>query len=138
MPKCSRCLINMYGIFCFSVFLFFCFSVFLFFLFFLFFFGAGAISFLATAINYKHIKHSSFWLIAVAALVYILGVIVFTAQVNLPLNYYAESWNPAELPNDWGMVRASWNQANAIRVVTSFVPFLLSIIALCTRCTSRS
>ncbi len=107
------------------------------FMFFAFFFGAGAISFLAAAINYRHIRHISFWLISIAALIYILGIIVFTAKVNLPLNYYTESWNPSDLPVDWEMVRDSWNQANTIRVGTSFTAFVLGVCALCVRCSTK-
>ncbi|CED59715.1 Putative uncharacterized protein [Moritella viscosa] len=107
------------------------------FMFFAFFFGAGAISFLAAAINYRHIGHISFWLISIAALIYILGIIVFTAKVNLPLNYYTESWNPSDLPVDWEMVRDSWNQANTIRVGTSFTAFVLGVCALCVRCSTK-
>jgi uncharacterized membrane protein len=107
-------------------------------MFFSFFFGAGAISLLAAAINYKHIKHSSFWLIFIAAIIYILGIIVFTAQVNLPLNYYTESWDPSNLPEDWEVVRNSWNQANAMRVGASFTAFVLGMCALCVRCNSKS
>ncbi len=107
-------------------------------MFFIFFFGGGAISLVAASINYKHVKHYSFWLLFIATLVYILGVIVFTAQVNLPLNYYTESWNPSALPSDWSSVRDSWNQANAIRVATSFTSFLLCIIAIGARCNYKS
>ena len=103
-------------------------------MFFTFFFGAGVISFLSTAINYKYIKDKSFWLLLMAALTYIAGVIFFTAQVNLPLNYYTESWNPSALPDDWATIRETWNQANAIRVGTSCTSFLLCVIALLTRC----
>jgi len=74
----------------------------------------------------------------IAAIIYIFGIIVFTAQVNLPLNYYTESWDPSDLPEDWEVVRNSWNQANAIRVFTSFTAFVLGMCALCTRCSDKS
>ena len=75
----------------------------------------------------------SFWLLALAAIIYILGVIVFTAQVNLPLNYYTESWDPQNLPADWAQVRTQWNNANAIRVGTSGAAFVLALAALVVR-----
>lgn len=107
-------------------------------MFFLFFFGAGAISFLAAAINYQHIKHSRFWLLSIASILYILGIIIFTSRVNLPLNYYTESWDPSDLPEDWARVRDSWNQANAIRAGISFTSFLLCVWALCVSSSSTS
>ena len=73
------------------------------------------------------------WLLALAAIIYILGVIVFTAQVNLPLNYYTESWDPQNLPADWAQVRTQWNNANAIRVGTSGAAFVLALAALVVR-----
>ena len=69
-------------------------------MFFLFFFGAGAASFLTVIVNYKHFRKVSFWLCALSSIIYIFGIIVFTAQVNLPLNYYTESWDLLNLPQD--------------------------------------
>ena len=106
--------------------------------FFIFFFGGGVFSFIALIVNFRHVKHSSFWLLAIAFVIYVLGVIIFTAQVNLPLNYYTESWVHSELPADWSTVRDSWNHANAIRVATSFTSFLLCVLALCIRCSHTS
>ncbi|MFZ1388702.1 MAG: DUF1772 domain-containing protein [Thiolinea sp.] len=102
-------------------------------MFFIFFFGGGALTAVALAVNYRHWRSASFWLLALAGLIYILGIIVFTKQVNLPLNYYTESWNPAALPSDWEQVRASWNSANAWRVASSGVAFVLGLIALVLR-----
>lgn len=100
------------------------------FTFFVFFFGGGAFSIFAIIANWKHRKHASFALLVIASLIYIFGIIVFTSQVNLPLNYYTEAWDPQNLPSDWAAIREQWNSANAIRVGTSGLAFLLSVIAL--------
>ncbi|AZZ92878.1 DUF1772 domain-containing protein [Hahella sp. KA22] len=63
------------------------------------------------------------------AVTYIGGVIIFTKQVNLPLNYYTESSVPTSLSDDWMETRNSWNDANAIRGVTSFLPFLFCVLS---------
>lgn len=102
-------------------------------MFFSFFFGSGCLILLATVINYKQIKHLRFWFLLAATLMYIFGIIVFTHQVNLPLNYYTESWDPLSLPAHWEDTRDEWNKANAIRVLTSFLSFALCLIALCLR-----
>ncbi len=102
-------------------------------MFFSFFFGGGALSALALLGNLRRWKTVTFWLLAAACVIYILGVIVFTAQVNLPLNAYTESWDPQNLPADWASVRAQWNSANAIRVVTSGLAFVLGLLALTLR-----
>lgn len=102
-------------------------------MFFVFFFGGGFFSMLALAINYKHWRQLNFYLLLAAALIYVVGIITFTQQVNLPLNYYTESWNPEQLPADWESIRSQWNQANAIRVATSFSSFVLATLALLLR-----
>lgn len=101
--------------------------------FFAFFFGGGAVPVIALAFNWKRYRTISFWLIAVAGLLYILGIIIFTANVNLPLNAYTESWNPQAVPSDWIATRDAWNSANAIRVFVSFAAFLLYVSALTIR-----
>lgn len=99
-------------------------------MFFIGFFGAGAATVLALVVNYRHWRSKSFLCLALAAVIYVLGIIVFTAQVNLPLNYYTESWNPASLPADWQSVRLAWNEANHWRVVSAVSAFLLGLLAL--------
>ncbi|HPY39935.1 MAG TPA: DUF1772 domain-containing protein, partial [Thiolinea sp.] len=96
--------------------------------------SAGA-AILALILNYKHYASPSFWLLAAAAVLYIFGIIVFTKVVNLPLNYYTESWNPELLPSDWEATRHSWNQANAWRTAVSGLAFILSLLALLWRST---
>jgi len=102
-------------------------------MFFTFFFGGGAFSALALLGNWRRWKTVSFWLLAVACIVYVFGIIFFTAQVNLPLNAYTESWDPQNPPADWMEVRAQWNRANALRVGTSAAAFVLSVAALVLR-----
>lgn len=102
-------------------------------MFFIFFFGGGIATVAALAVNYQHWKTLSFGLLTLAALIYIGGIIVFTHEVNLPLNYYTESWNPAALPSDWEQVRAQWNSANVLRVVSSGVAFVLGLLSLVVR-----
>ena len=98
--------------------------------FFAFFFGGGVVSILAWVGNWRARRTPVFTLLALACVIYCLGIILFTKFVNLPLNYYTESWDPAALPGDWSEIRLQWNQANNLRVVTSGLAFLLSVAAL--------
>lgn len=68
-----------------------------------------------------------------AGLLYAAGVVLFTRQVNLPLNAYTESWQPGALPADWGLTRDRWNAANHLRSVVSSAAFLLAIVSLVLR-----
>jgi uncharacterized membrane protein len=103
------------------------------FLFFIFFFGGAFFPALALAINYRHFRSNAFWMVAAAGVLYLAGVIVLTASVNLPLNYATESWNPQALPADWRSVREAWNSANAWRVAAAFSGFVLCLAALLAR-----
>ncbi len=101
--------------------------------FFALFFGGGGVSGVALLANLKHRKTGSFKLLALAAVVYVAGIILFTREVNLPLNAITEAWNPAALPSNWSSIRDQWNQANAFRVVCALAAFALSLAALVLR-----
>lgn len=102
-------------------------------LFFAFFFGPPLLCALSALVSWSERKRGWFWCIVVAGIAYALGIIVFTQQVNLPLNAYTESWNPNALPADWMRVREQWNTANLFRSVLSFATFALAVIALAWR-----
>lgn len=99
-------------------------------IFFCFFFGGGIIGLLTVLFNMMKYRSLSFICIVIAFLAYLFGVIVFTHEVNLPLNYYTESWNPYHLPDDWQQTRDAWNQANWIRVFTSLGAFIFALLGL--------
>ena len=105
-------------------------------MFFFFFFGGAVFSVLALILNRKHWKSLAFLIMTIACLSYVLGIVVFTSQVNLPLNAYTESWDPQNLPADWQDTRAQWNNANAVRVATSGASFVLALVALLLRASS--
>ena len=106
--------------------------------FFMFFFGGGAFGAIALWLNFRHRRNISFWLLAAATVIYIIGIIFYTRVVNLPLNYYTESWDALNLPADWEATRDSWNDANAIRVLASFMSFILCIAAFVARASARN
>jgi uncharacterized membrane protein len=103
------------------------------FVFFIFFFGGAAVPVLTLLVNWRHRKTFPFWLIVAAGVLYFLGIVIFTANVNLPLNYYTESWTPQALPADWMATRDAWNSANALRVLLASTSFFLYLIALVLR-----
>jgi len=98
-----------------------------------FFFGGALVSVLAVLLNLRHRRDAAFWLLAVAVLVYVGGVIVVTRQVSVPLNDYIDSWDPANLPVDWAEVRADWIRANGVRLASSLASFALCLAALVRR-----
>jgi len=105
-------------------------------MFFGFFFGPPLLCALALATTWREWRAwrcGWFGLLAFAGVLYALGIVLFTAQVNLPLNAYTESWDPRALPPDWAETRARWNAANLWRCAASALAFALSIAALALR-----
>jgi uncharacterized membrane protein len=102
--------------------------------FFVFFFGGGGGAAIALLVLGRRWRTLSFWLVVLAGTLYVVGVIVFTAEVHLPLNADTESWNPRSLPPDWTVVRREWIEANWIRVGASSLSFVLSLVALILVC----
>ena len=107
-------------------------------LFFAFFFGPPLLCALALLAAWAQRRTGWFWCVVVAMLLYALGIIVFTQQVNLPLNATTEAWSPNALPPDWARVREQWNAANLLRSVVSFAAFALAVIALAWRTLSAT
>ncbi|MGJ7583479.1 anthrone oxygenase family protein, partial [Variovorax sp. RHLX14] len=102
-------------------------------MFFGFFFGPPLLCTLAVGAAWAARREGWWWCLLLAGVLYGLGIVVFTAQVNLPLNAYTESWNPQALPSDWAQTRLRWNAANLWRTVASALAFGLALAALCAR-----
>ena len=106
--------------------------------FFVCFFGAVLLPAITGVMWLRKDKRRALVWLAIA-LSYFIGIVIFTRFVNLPLNYYTESWNPASLPDDWKAVRDQWNTANLLRVIVSMITFsvALAIPQLRTRSITR-
>lgn len=102
-------------------------------MFFFFFFGGVFFTALAAVLSRMEENSRRVRLQLWALGVYLLGVVVFTHQVNLPLNAVTESWVVGAVPADWQTTRDHWNMANLFRVATSFSAFVLGLFALLTR-----
>ena len=101
------------------------------------FFGPLPLGLVALATAWSD-RRTAWWrLQALVVLAYGLGIVLFTRQVNLPLNYLTESWTPATLPPDWANVRDAWNRANLWRSGLSLTLFVAGLIGLLLRLQSR-
>ncbi len=97
------------------------------------FFGPLPLGLIALAMAWTE-RRAAWWrLLALTVLAYGLGIVLFTRQVNLPLNHLTESWTPATLPPDWATVRETWNRANLWRSGLSLALFAASLITLVLR-----
>jgi uncharacterized membrane protein len=85
-------------------------------------------------------EHRAGWwrTLALVSVAYVLGIVLFTQQVNLPLNYITEAWNPTALPSDWTEVRGQWNAANLWRALLSLAAFATALATLVWRCAAAA
>ena len=99
-------------------------------LFFALFFGPPLWCALALSMAWR--EHRALWwrLLALVGLAYLLGIVFFTQQVNLPLNQTTEAWNPQALPANWPQVRDQWNAANLWRALLSLGCFAVALGSL--------
>jgi uncharacterized membrane protein len=102
------------------------------------FFGPLPLGLVALAAAWSDRRTAWWWLLALSVLAYGLGIVLFTRQVNLPLNHLTESWTAATLPSDWASVRTAWNQANLWRSGLSFALFVAGLTALVLRLQTTS
>ncbi|WP_051237559.1 DUF1772 domain-containing protein [Ottowia thiooxydans] len=96
-------------------------------LFFSAFFGPLILGSLTLLSACKECRRRWWGLHAGVVLAYALGIVLFTREVNLPLNYFIESWAPATLPMDWNETRDAWNRANLVRAFLSTILFAVSL-----------
>lgn len=75
-----------------------------------------------------------FWLLAVATVVYIIGVFGVTAFGNVPLNDRLAAFNLSsatseEIANQRQQFETAWNNLNTVRTISSIVTVVLVILA---------
>lgn len=104
-------------------------------LFFVCFFGPAVVGLLTLTSSATQWRLRWWRLLAGIVLVYGLGIIFFTREVNLPLNALTESWTPATLPVNWAETRDTWNRANLWRSILSALLFFSAIVSLWMRST---
>lgn len=97
------------------------------------FFGPVPLGLLALAPAWAQRRMGWWRLLAFGVIAYALGIVLFTREVNLPLNALTESWTPDTLPTDWATVRDAWNRANAWRTVLSLALFATGLASLALR-----
>ncbi len=102
-------------------------------LFFAFFFGPPLWCVLALLAAWPARRQGWWRALALAGALYLIGIVFFTQQINLPLNRITEAWDPLALPADWRQVRDRWNTANLWRTLVSAVAFIVAVLTLALR-----
>lgn len=94
------------------------------------FFPSVVLPVVALALSWRSYRSPAFLLVLVGFLIYLFGSFLVTTQINIPLNYYLESWDIAAPPSDWEATRDSWNWWNAVRTWASIAAFACYLVAL--------
>ncbi len=102
--------------------------------FFIFFFGATIFLPLAVVFNYQSPLSATFWLLLIAAIIYLVGVMGVTFLGNIPLNNTLDAFKldgaTAEaITAQRANFERTWVNLNMIRTVSSFTAIVLVIIA---------
>jgi len=109
-------------------------------LFLLIFMGTNLLLPLAAWFQYRAGEQPGWWLMALAALIYIIGVFGITIGGNIPLNQmldkFALNSSPAQEMKDLRTVFENrWNNLNLVRAWTSVISLALVLLSLLSRTT---
>jgi uncharacterized membrane protein len=80
--------------------------------------SAAVVGVIATVLLFRQGSRSAGWL-ALAALVLLLGVLVVTLAVEVPIDNKIKGWTTATLPGDWLDIRARWAGFHTLRTFLS-------------------
>ncbi len=76
-------------------------------------------------------RHSSMYAWTVAGfLSYLIGVMVLTVVLNVPINNEMLAWDPSAPPANWADLRDQWDLLNTIRTPISFFAFFAYLRAM--------
>lgn len=103
-------------------------------LFFITFMGSVILLPLCAYLNYTQPTSPRFWLIAVAAILYIVGTFGITMIANVPLNEALDKFNLVTASEEAKALKREifeprWNKLHHIRTVIGFIATVLMIIA---------
>lgn len=98
------------------------------------FFGAALLSLLAAGLHIRQARSAKGALIILAAATYLLGGLVLTMTINVPLNQWLAAQGPAALMADAGAIRVQyegdWVFWNLVRSFVSLAAFVMMLAAL--------
>lgn len=104
-------------------------------IFFIFFFGTAILLPTCAFVSYRGYLNSSFWLILIPLLLYLIGVMMVTIFRNIPLNNMLDSFVPdsstvAEIDLVRRKFETPWNRWNLVRTFSSMLSFVLLLLAM--------
>ncbi len=107
-------------------------------IFFIFFFGTAILLPICAFISYRGSLNSSFWLIFIPMLLYLIGVMMVTIFKNVPLNnmlerFVLDSSTLEQIDVVRRKFEAPWNRWNLVRTISGMLSFALLLLGMIKR-----
>jgi uncharacterized membrane protein len=83
-------------------------------------------SVLVLTVLFRHRRVAAFYL-ALASLLLMVGALVVTLAVNVPIDYEINQWTATTLPADWMAIRDRWQFYHTIRTFAAVGSFACAI-----------
>jgi uncharacterized membrane protein len=103
-------------------------------LFFVVFFGLVVLLPVLSYLSFQTSISNHYWYLILATILYFIGIMGVTIVGNVPLNneleaLQIESMTPEQMDEFRKSFESKWNRLNRIRAISSFITFLLLVIA---------
>lgn len=97
----------------------------------------GSVILLGLSVVYQYQNGATFWLVLLAAVLYLVGTFGVTAFGNVPLNDQLDvldlvEFSPAKLQQFRDYYETKWNRLHTIRTVFAVASFMCSLLAVFT------
>jgi hypothetical protein len=73
--------------------------------------------------------HSTAFILSLVALLSLVGALVITLRVNVPINAAQMTWNVQTPPLNWAAIRDRWQAAHILRSALAVAAFCCQIVA---------
>jgi uncharacterized membrane protein len=79
-----------------------------------------------------HEGHRIAGLLTAFGLLFLVGVVIFTVALNVPIDLQIKKWKPDNLPADWQEIRQRWKWFHELRTMLSLAGLCLIIAGIFT------
>jgi uncharacterized membrane protein len=66
----------------------------------------------------------------IASLLLIIGALVITTAIEVPINKQVVTWTNENVPGNWQQLRGRWQCYNVVRVILALLSFVLFVTAV--------
>lgn len=66
----------------------------------------------------------------IASILIIIGSLVITTAIEVPINNQAVTWTDEKVPENWQQLRGRWQYYNVVRTILALISFILFAAAI--------